>query len=111
MNISANGKDRLDVSGALTFETTPALFNQARGLLNGEVRTVNLAAVTRVDSSGLALLLEWQASSRQRGASLVFEDAPPDLLRLAELSESRALLGLSPRNPTAGGQPDETENA
>ena len=88
MSLRTNGKDRLEVSGALTFETVPGLFQ---------------------DSAGLALLLEWQALAKNNGSSLAFAAAPSDLLRLAELSESKSLLGLTAREAPDGENTDETE--
>lgn len=107
MPLRANGKHAVDISGAMTFESAPALYLEARPLLTSQVSMVSLAEVTRIDSAGLALLLEWQADARARGSRLEFVDAPADLLRLAVLSESKSLLGLSARKATAAGQPDE----
>ncbi len=87
----------MDVSGALTFDAVPAIYIEARTLLRDPINTVDLAAVTSVDSAGLALLLEWQANTQKRSTKLAFINAPTDLLRLAALSESTSLLGLRAR--------------
>jgi len=110
MPLQAAAEDVLEVSGALTFESVPALYAEARNLINGRVRAVDLSAVTRVDSAGLALLLEWQATARRRGARIEFRAVPADLVRLAELSESDDLLGLA-RGDGQAGAPDEHGSA
>ena len=87
----------LSVSGALTFASVAALYHDAKSLLGDQTTIVDLQAVSSTDSAGLALLLEWQAGARQRGARLKFINAPDELMRLAVLSESTALLGLISR--------------
>lgn len=97
MPLSVNNTERLEVSGDLTLEHVTRVYEQSRALLPGQVRTVDLGGVSRVDSAGLALLLEWQSEARKRDASLRFEGAPEDLLSLAGLCEATELLGLDAR--------------
>ena len=92
----------MDVSGALNFDSVAAVYLESRTILTGQISTIDLAAVTSVDSSGLALLLEWQSEAARRGQKLAFVNAPSDLQRLAALSEATALLGLPPRNDLDG---------
>ena len=87
----------INVSGPLTFASVAARYQEAKSLLSDEITIVDLGAVSSTDSAGLALLLEWQAAARQRGARLKFINAPVDLMRLAVLSESTGLLGLTSR--------------
>jgi phospholipid transport system transporter-binding protein len=49
------------VSGPLTFQTVPPLVSQASAWLqqNNNEFQVDLSAVSRADSAGVALLLEW----------------------------------------------------
>jgi phospholipid transport system transporter-binding protein len=102
MGVRADRENIVDVSGGLTFDSVPAMYLEARSLFTAGTGTVDLAAVTSVDSAGLALLLEWQADAKKRGADLAFINAPPDLLRIAALSESTGLLGLVARSDPAG---------
>ena len=97
MTLQANGENILEVSGALTFDSVPAVYLESQSRLSAQINTVDLAAVTAVDSAGLALLLEWQALARKRSSNLAFINAPSDLLRLAALSESTSLLRLMAR--------------
>jgi phospholipid transport system transporter-binding protein len=102
MPLDATDNERLEVSGDLTLDNVARLYQDSRKLLPGKVRTVDLGSVSRIDSAGLALLLEWQSAARQRGAELSFSGAPDDLLRLAALCDSTALLGLTARGAEAG---------
>lgn len=88
----------LQVSGDLTLESVARLYQDSRPLLPGEISAVDLNDVSRIDSAGLALLLEWQAAARKGNTTLSFIGAPEGLLRLAALCESTSLLGLTPRH-------------
>jgi phospholipid transport system transporter-binding protein len=85
------------LSGPLTLDTVADHYRASETLFAGDaVSAVDLGKVSKVDSAGLALLLEWQAMARKRGNRLAFRHAPQDLLRLAALAEASELLGLPP---------------
>jgi phospholipid transport system transporter-binding protein len=88
------------LTGALTFESTPGLFGETEKLLTGHatVSSVDLSGVTAVDSAGLALLLEWQASQRLASNRLRFIHSPSALMSLARLCEAVELLNMTGRN-------------
>ena len=87
------------LGGELTFRSTPGLYKEMESYLreNSTVQRVDLSDVTAVDSAGLALLLEWQASRHNGQARLVMENAPASLMSLARLCDALELLGLSGR--------------
>ena len=81
--------DVLPIEGALSFETVPAVLAQsmeyaARPDVPAHL-TLDFARVTTVDSSAVALLLEWLRQARARGKTLTFVNLPPTLLALARL--------------------------
>lgn len=88
------------ISGALTFDTAPGLYEEmAAYIRDGALpNSLDLSAVTTVDSAGLALLLEWQAVRNKHGASLKITGAPSSLVSLAQLCEAIDLLNLSGRH-------------
>ena len=94
------GEGRYQVIGRMTFETAGNLWEQSRDGLDGlngkEVLTIDLGEVTEVDSAGLALLLEWIRSARQKDLSLRLMHLPDKLLALARISEVENLLGIHP---------------
>ena len=98
MPLSVLNGNCLQVSGDLSLDSVARLYQESRTLLPGEIDAVDLNGVTRIDSAGLALLLEWQAVARKGGTVLSFIGAPADLLRLAALCESTSLLGLTSRD-------------
>ncbi len=54
---------------------------------------VDLSAITRADSSIIALLLEWQAQARAKNRSIEFAHPPEGLRVLARLGDVHTLLG------------------
>ena len=82
----ARDGDSLGFSGALLRDAVAPLWRQALPAAAG-VRRIDLHAVTRVDSAGVALLAELAARS---GATVVLEGDPPGLAAL------RAAYRLSP---------------
>ena len=79
----------LALTGALSFETIPTVLEQseqyaARTDLPDRL-TIDFAGITGVDSSAVALLLEWRRQAAQRGKQLEFINLPINLLALAEL--------------------------
>jgi ABC-type transporter Mla MlaB component len=75
------------VSGALTFETVPGYYAGTRAWLSGGgALTVDLAGVERVDSAGVALLLEWQALARAAGRALTYANMPEQVRHMISVS-------------------------
>ena len=90
----------LHLEGELAFETLPAVLAQsaeytARTDLP-ERLTIDFSGITGVDSSAVALLLEWRRIAAKRGKTLVFENLPANLLALARLYGVADLIQPSP---------------
>lgn len=73
----------------------------AAGSVRGGALHIGLGGVTRADSAGLALLVDWLAWARGAGCSLAFDSLPPALLALARLSGLEALLVAPATAPAA----------
>jgi len=93
---AAPDKDALRLEGPLTLATVAARYREFAPLWAGAhpPTAVDLERTDRIDSAGLALLLEWQARARRRGASLSLHNPPAGLLRLASLCGAGEALGL-----------------
>lgn len=75
------------VHGPLTFSSVTAMAAEApRWLSAGRLSEVDLGDVTRVDSAGLALMLDWVTHARSVGASVRFISPPEQLLAIARAS-------------------------
>lgn len=79
----------LALEGALSFETLPRVLAESRAYTARpdlpERLTIDFSAITEVDSSAVALLLEWRREAASRGKGLYFVNLPANLLSLAEL--------------------------
>jgi len=85
------------VSGDLNAASVPALLDDSVALFQqaGEQLCVDLADITRADSSGLALLIDWMRSAKRHNQQLIFRRIPAQLLEMARVSGIESLLPLS----------------
>ena len=90
VSISEPSSGRVVVTGELTFATA----REARqvGILvlessQAQRILVDCAAVSRADSAGLAVLLDWLAWGRRRSRPLTLQNLPASLLAIARISE------------------------
>ena len=88
MSAAAQG-EVLALTGALSFETIPAVLAESTAYAERpdlpDRLTIDFAGITGVDSSAVALLLEWRRQAMRRGKTLVFVNLPDNLLALATL--------------------------
>ncbi len=87
------------LGGEMNFVSTPGMYREleSRFTVHGDIRNIDLAGINHADSSGLALLLEWQAMAHKLDRRLHITNAPANLLRLAKLCEADKLLDISGR--------------
>jgi phospholipid transport system transporter-binding protein len=90
----------LALDGALSFETIPDVLRAseeyaARADLP-ERLTIDFAGIDAVDSSAVALLLEWRRQAGRRGKTLQFVNLPENLIALARLYGVEDLIAAAP---------------
>ncbi len=76
---------RCTVQGPITIENVESLLGEGKERFTAAQLTVDLAAVTEVDSSALSLLLEWRREAGRNGRAIHFLNLPANLKSLAEL--------------------------
>jgi phospholipid transport system transporter-binding protein len=76
---------RCTVKGAVNLENAVALLASGNELFTAPQVTLDLAAVTEVDSSALSLLLEWRREAIRNGRTIRYLNLPANLRSLAEL--------------------------
>lgn len=88
LRLHINGDGHYRLPEALTFATTPQLYLQTGEMFDTPLPrlTFDLAGVQRVDSAGLALLLEWLREARRRSKEIRFENIPEQLAAIAKVS-------------------------
>lgn len=91
--LEATAAGRFRLAGELSFETVPPLVRRGRSLFEAEGDvSLDLAEVTRADSAGVALLIEWRREARRQGRNIQFENIPPQMQAIARLSRVDQLL-------------------
>ena len=86
---AAPSTEALALDGALSFDTLPEVLRAseeyaARADLPEQL-TIDFAGIDAIDSSAVALLLEWRRQAQQRGKRLEFVNLPSNLVALATL--------------------------
>jgi len=84
---------RVEIAGDLTFETVAGLRERGAEVLrgNGDV-TLDLNAVTRADSAGLALMVEWLRQAKRKDAGLHVVNMPAQMLAIARMCKLDSIL-------------------
>ena len=102
MNATAAPDEVLALTGALSFETIPAVLAESAAYAERpdlpNRLTIDFAGITGVDSSAVALLLEWRRQALRRNKTLVFVNLPANLVALATLYGVAELI----QPPSAG---------
>ncbi|TVP88158.1 MAG: STAS domain-containing protein [Thioalkalivibrio sp.] len=90
----------LRLAGPVTLNTVAPLMARGRGLLAAlpEAGTLDLSGVTRIDSAGAAMLVEFWRQRERSGASLGFAAIPEDLQPLLELYALEPVFGVAARH-------------
>lgn len=97
--LAATGPGRFELSGEVGFRDAGRLLAEGDAAFASLPSVeVDLARVTRADSAGLALLIEWALAARDAGRSLRYGNVPPAVVSLAGISDVEELL-----SPPAGG--------
>lgn len=86
-----NGRFR--VEGELTFDSVPHLLKATTRLFQGQsgIR-LDLSGVRRVDSAGLALLIDWRARAARETRILNFAATPEQIRVMARVNGVESLL-------------------
>lgn len=88
---------RVHLAGELSFQTVPGFFSTNRDLFSQGDHDlhVDLDGITRADSAGIALLIEWRRQAKAQKRTIRFYNIPSQLLSIARLSGVETILNLS----------------
>lgn len=90
--------NRIEVSGTITMAAAASLLADGEAALSsisvgsGKVVALDLAAVSEMDSSCLALVFAWMRAAKARSMSIRLVNTPPNLLSLAAVYDVVDLL-------------------
>ena len=91
---AGDGEWRL--TGDLVFGNVSGLLKEVGSRFSGEETIrVDLGGVTRADSAGLALLVEWLREFERRNQSIRFLNMPPQMCSIAQVCGLDRILGGS----------------
>ncbi|MDH5446922.1 MAG: STAS domain-containing protein [Gammaproteobacteria bacterium] len=96
-NITQISDGQLAVEGELSKFTVPSIMKQGHNLINNANQNlaIDLKGVTRTDSAGLALLLEWMTLASKKDLQIHFKNLPSQLLKIAKVSDLDVILPLA----------------
>lgn len=82
-----------EIAGDLVIPCIPELLGQTNGLFtSGGEAVVDLDKVGRIDSAGLALLVEWMRCAKRQGVTLRFQNVPERMWAIAKISGLHQIL-------------------
>lgn len=108
MTLSQRGAGTWHLAGVLDMTSVPTLRDavprlvDTPKLVDAPEVLVDLGEVTRMDSAGLALLVDWQGQARGRRTKLRFRNVPAGIAAIAEVYGLGAVLpaeGFDTREP------------
>ena len=86
------------VSGELCFDTVNALLAESQSTIfahSTPLFELDLGAVSRADSAGLALLIQWMRMAHANNSEIRFHNLPQQLLAIARAGELEPLLPVA----------------
>jgi phospholipid transport system transporter-binding protein len=83
---------RWRVAGTLSMDTVESIHVTSAAISMPQDGVIDLAAVDRVDSAGVALVLSWARRATNEGKPLVFAGIPASMRALAKLYGVEELL-------------------
>ena len=97
------------IDGELSFTTVTDLLARSSGMFSapGTIR-VDLQGVSRADSAGLSLLIEWMRLTDQTGQAIEFANLPEQMWNIARtcgLDQVLPIAGDGQRTPAVGAPP------
>lgn len=93
--LSHDGNDRMNLSGELDADSVPGLLRTTRNAFHKDREmTINLADVTRADSAGVALLLDWLRQARAAQSTLHYHNTPQQMRDMIHFCALEQVLPL-----------------
>jgi phospholipid transport system transporter-binding protein len=93
VRLEDNGGGNWKLTGELGFATVAGLLKNTNSVISGDTDTrVDLSGVTRADSAGLALLVEWLRVAERNGGSITFLNMPAQMHSIARVCGLEAIL-------------------
>ena len=83
------------LTGQLSFDTISQLQEDIESLTKEDSEIIlDLSGISRVDSAGIVVLLEWMKLARSSGKHILFTNIPKQLLDIARVSDLDSILPI-----------------
>jgi len=82
------------VEGELTFVSVPAIQRHSPDYFKNPPATLDLGGVERIDSAGIALIVEWARRAKNAGGAMRLVNVPPDMMALSKTTGLTRLLNI-----------------
>ncbi len=93
------GAGRFRLEGEVGFVTVMKLLEDSKEAFQREERIrLDMGGVDRINSAGLALVLEWVREARQEQRQLILSRPPPALMAIARICEVEDVLTAALNN-------------
>ena len=91
--IISEGAGRFRIEGEVDLYSVMQLLHQSRTLFKGEEKIrLDFSGVGRINSAGLALLIEWMKEARRESRILEVSNLPEDFLAMARICDVDGLI-------------------
>ena len=82
------GGGRFELIGEMSFVTAERILEISEKIFTQyELLEIDMSQVSKADSAGLALMLEWKAQASRRSCTINYIGVPDSLLAIAKTSE------------------------
>ncbi|MGA7965019.1 MAG: STAS domain-containing protein [Gammaproteobacteria bacterium] len=105
--LSSEGAGRFRLEGEVNFDTVMHLLHASHDLFEVEERVrLDFSGVERINSAGLALVIEWLREVRRESRTLEISNPPEGLMAMARICDVEDLIQklLSPVRSTGTAQ-------
>ncbi|WP_455209871.1 STAS domain-containing protein [Kaarinaea lacus] len=98
--IEVNTDGSIVIIGELNHQSVPAVLKQSASLIFADNNsssgnlTIDLEAVNRSDSAGVALLIEWMRQAKRNNKAIHFKNIPKQMHEIAEVSGVDKMLAM-----------------
>lgn len=94
IQLDTENADHWKVEGELTFASVPRIQDQSLEWFSSPPDILDLANVERIDSAGIALIIEWARRARLAGADMKLINVPAGMSSLSTTAGLNLLLNI-----------------
>lgn len=96
VSLTESAPGRFSIQGELSFQSVPMLNRKIKSILStSDAAVIDLSAVVRSDSAGVALLVEWTRMAHLHDKQLSFDHIPDQMLAIVRVSGLADILPLN----------------